>query len=253
MAKFTVKSRFSNAVVFESNHRNQRALYDRLEVLVSRKEIASTHATDLLNWYASRGSWAERHEAWAAFYVAKRDHPDRFSNREIAHVTGMQAIMTHMRTASGTLRRPTITLEVGAEPNMQTVVLKLNTAGARPGTIGVSQSSRFKEGSFYGYIDADKFEPRHSCNGTDVVAILQRVARDPATVISEIGRQSGRCCYCPAQLTQVQSKIAGCGKTCADHYDALYPNVAQTREILSENPDYLVGATDADRWMVEAS
>jgi hypothetical protein len=46
----------------------------------------------------------------------------------------------------------------------------------------------------------------------------------------------------------VQSKIAGCGKTCASNYGVDYPNAAQTRERLTENLDFLVGATDADRW-----
>jgi hypothetical protein len=126
-------------------------------------------------------------------------------------------------------------------------VLKLNTGGKRPGTVAVSESSRFREGDFYGYIDDDTFEPRRSAN-SDVISILQRVAVDPPRIISEIGRQSGRCCYCPAKLTQVQSKIAGCGKTCASNYGVDYPNAAQTRERLTENLDFLVGATDADRW-----
>lgn len=247
MAEFTIKSRYGENT-FESNHTSQRQLYDRLRVLISRKEIANEHATRLVAGFVKYGSWKDYHEAWAAFHVAKVDHPERFSKQEIAHVTGMQTIVTHLQTATQTLKRPVIVLEVGDEPNVQVVVLKLNTGGQRPGTVAVSQSSRFREGAFYGYIDADTFEPRPACNGTDVVAILQRVAVDPPRVISEIGRQSGRCCYCPAKLTQVQSKIAGCGKTCADNYGIDYPNAARTRQVLAENADYLVGATDADRW-----
>jgi hypothetical protein len=250
MPEFTIKSRIGETT-FQSNHPNQRALYDRLVTLVSRKEIVNDHADRLIAGYRRYGSWKNYHEAWAAFHVARVDHPERFQqgNRtQPASVTGMQPIVDHLRGALDHLKSPVIVLEVGDEPNVQTVVLKYNTRGKKPGSVGVSQSTRFGEGQFYGYIVDDEFEPRSSTNGTDVVSILQRVAADPARVISEIGRQSGRCCYCPAKLTQVQSKIAGCGKTCARNYDIDYPNAARVREILSDQPEFLVGATDADRW-----
>jgi len=250
MPQFTINSRHGECT-FESNHPNQRALYDRLRALISKQEIVGDHPTRLVAGFQRYGSWKPYHESWAAFYVAKVDHPERFQagNRDACtNVPGMQSILLHMQTATQTLKRPVIVLTVGDEPNEQTVVLKLNTGGKRPGTVGVSQSTRFGEGAFYGYIGGDVFEPRSSVAGTSVVEILQRVAADPARVISEIGRQSGHCCYCNAKLEQVQSKIAGCGKTCADNYGVDYPNAARTREVLSENPDYLVGATDADRW-----
>jgi hypothetical protein len=246
MPEFTVKSSHGQHT-FESNHPNQQALHARLAALVSSKEIESEHASRLVDGYIRFKGWKDYHEAWAAFHVAKHDHPERFQagNRtRNALVTGMLAIVQHLVNASQTLKRPVIVLEV----EDTTVVLKLNTGGRRPGTVAVSESTRFREGQFYGYIDQDSFEPRDSVTGTDVVEILQRVAVDPARVISEIGRQSGRCCYCPAKLTQVQSKIAGCGKTCSDNYGVEYPNAARTRSILLECPDYLVGATDADRW-----
>ena len=258
MSEYTVKSRFGETT-FESNHPSQKALYDRLKDLVSRKEIASPHATLLVTGFQRFGSWKDYHEEWAAFHVAKHDHPNRFQkgNRPRASVPGpngfqpgnripgLGSILDHLVNASKTLKRPTIQLEV----EDQTVVLKLNTSGNRPGTVAVSQSSRFQQGAFYGYIGLDGvFEPRNAADGTTVVQILQRVAINPSVVISEIGRQSGRCCYCPAKLTQVQSKVAGCGRTCADNYDVDYPNAARTREVLLRNPAYLVGASDADRW-----
>jgi len=243
MAQFTISSRYGTTT-FESNHTDQHQLYNRLKTLVSKQEIVNTHATRLVHGFQRFGSWKDYHEAWAAWHVAKHDHPERFSKQEIAHVTGMHTILDHLKSATGSLKRPVVTLEV----EDQTVVLKLNTSGRRPGTIAVSESTRFGEGAFYGYIDGDSFEPRGTCTSTTVVEILQRVATNPPLVISEIGRQSGKCCYCPAALTQAQSKIAGCGKTFASNYSVDYPNAARTREVLDENPEFLVGATDADRW-----
>lgn len=250
MAEFTIKSRLGETT-FESNHPNQQALYERLCQLVSKQEIVNDHADRLIAGYRRYRSWKDYHEAWAAFHVAKVDHPERFQqgNRtQVQAVTGMQSIVDHIKGASTHLKQPVIVLEVETGTDVQTVVLKYNTRGKNPGSVGVSQSTRFGEGQFYGYIIGDSFEPRSSCGGTEVVSILQRVASDPPRVISEIGRQSGRCCYCPAKLSQVQSKIAGCGKTCADNYGVDYPNAARTREILDHNADFLVGATDADRW-----
>lgn len=252
MPEFTIKSRFGEQT-FESNHPNQKALFDRLVVLVSREEIVNDHADRLIAGYRRYGSWKDYHEAWAAFHVARVDHPERFQtgNRDVQTVTGMQAIVDHLKGATDHLKSPIITLEVGPKPDADTegftIVLKLCTRGRRPGSVSVASSTRFGEGTFYGYITDDEFEPRAAASQA-ITNILLRVAEDPARVISEIGRQSGRCCYCPAKLTQVQSKIAGCGKTCARNYGVDYPNAATTREILSNEPDYLVGATDADRW-----
>ena len=106
----------------------------------------------------------------------------------------------------------------------------------------------FGEGRFYGYINEAGELERYGACGNDVIDLLNRIACDPAREISAIGRESGLCCYCSAGLTQVQSKIAGCGKTCADKYGVWYPNAKETREYLPEHPAVLVGATDANKW-----
>ena len=252
MAEYTVKSRFGETK-FESNHTDQRQLYDRLKALISNKEIVNDHADRLIAGFVRYGSWKDYHENWAAFYVAKHDHPDRFQPGNRPNVPGMFALVAHITQAQRTLRQPTISLEIGPKPDANTegftLVIKLCTRGRRPGCLSVASSNRYSDrGTFYGYItEIGEFEPR-LISSQVIVDTLLHVASDPARVISEIGRQSGRCCYCPAKLTQVQSKIAGCGKTCAANYDVDYPNAARTRSILSENTDYLVGATDSDRW-----
>ena len=83
---------------------------------------------------------------------------------------------------------------------------------------------------------------------SDSLEVMQTEIAVMATQISEIGKESGRCCYCFSELTQVQSKIAGAGKTCSANYRAWYPNAAETREFVEQNPEILDGATDADRW-----
>jgi hypothetical protein len=110
----------------------------------------------------------------------------------------------------------------------------------------VSASHRFGEGKFYGFINAQGELNSKYGVPQEVQDILTRVAQDPARVISEIGKESGRCCYCYAELTTVQSKIAGCGGTCARNYGVDYPNAARTREVLRDNPEILEGSSDAE-------
>jgi hypothetical protein len=252
MPKFTIKSRYGDHT-FECNHTSQQQLYDRLVHLISKEEIVNEHANRLIAGYRKYGSWKDYHEAWAAFHVTKHDHPERFQGgNRVKCVPGFTPILEHLQGAGDHLKSPIITLEVGPKPDKDhdgfALVLRLLTRGKRPGCVSVASSARYGEGTFYGYIDLDgTFEARAACT-PPIVDLLQRVAVDPPRVISEIGRQSGRCCYCPAKLTQVQSKIAGCGKTCAGNYNVPYPNAARTREVLVERPEYLEGSTDRERW-----
>ena len=242
MAQFTVTSRHGDCK-FESNHPNVKALWTRLNVLISREEIVNDHAIRLRDGYIKFGGWKDYHEAWAAFHVAKHDHPDRFlgGNRVLQ---GLASIVQHLIGCK--LKNPCITLLQEG----QTVAIKVCGSRSKfPGSLSIAQSPKYGEGAFYGYINpTGTFEPRPNTPDA-VVKILQRVAEDPARVISDIGRQSGLCCYCNHPLTQVQSKIAGAGKTCCQNYGIEWPNASRTRTILLDCPEFLVGASDEDRWV----
>jgi hypothetical protein len=144
------------------------------------------------------------------------------------------------------LLNPQITLTVGD----QDVVLKLTGPKSKnPNKVSVASSHRYGEGVFYGYIDADgNFSSRRGLP-VAVISILERIAQNPAQGIAEIGRESGRCCYCRIQLTTVQSKIAGYGKRCQMNYGGWYPTTDETRTFLMDHPEILDGASDADRWV----
>jgi hypothetical protein len=142
------------------------------------------------------------------------------------------------------LLHPMVGLKVGE----QEVVLKLAGAKSRHnGKVSVASDHRYGHGDFYGWIDEQGTFNTRGCP-QEVTDILDRVAVDPARVISEIGKESGRCCYCFAELTTVQSKIAGCGKTCADNYGVDYPRAAETRQVIAEHPEILEGASDREKW-----
>ena len=213
------------------------------------KKVRSNFARDLVAGFARHGSWTDKQRPWAHKLVFDVENP---APKNV--VGGLGAIVEHMgrcresrdRGGAG-LKNPQVRIDLDGTK------FTLKLAGARSrnaGCVSVASSHLFGEGLFFGWVDpSGDFDRRGACSDA-VVALLRRIAVDPAAVISEIGKESGHCCYCWAALSQVQSKIAGCGKTCAKNYGAWYPTAAETRSFLMEHPEVLVGATDAERWGV---
>lgn len=239
MLTFTVKSK-GQLVTFTSRHDNLNAMFE-LKKLTGGPLAHNTFAKDLV---ANSHRLTQNQWPWVHKFVF--DH----ENRQVAAAqpaqTGLQSIVDHLKKAKEHLQYPTITLE----SNGVKAVLKL--CGARSkhsGKVSVAESHKFGVGRFFGYIDVDG---SHRIQDAGVVALLTRVAVDPARVISEIGKESGHCCYCHAELTTVQSKIAGCGDTCGQNYNMWYPNAAEARKYLQDHPEILVGASDAHKWQGQA-
>jgi len=167
-------------------------------------------------------------------------------------LTGLGLIHAHLtncRTSRETGGKGLLNPMVGLLVGNQNVVLKLAGPKSRNnGKVSVAEDHRYGVGQFYGWIDNNgNFTTRNPPPQT-VINILKRVTQDPARVISEIGKESGRCCYCFAQLTTVQSKIAGAGKRCTLNYSVNYPNAEETRRILTNTPEILEGASDREKW-----
>lgn len=240
---FTVKGQ-----TFESPYCDKE-VYERMLAAIEGG-WRSSFAADLCACFPRRG-WSDRQRPWAHKLVIDREKP-----RETNLVGGFKPIVDHLRhcresrDAGGKgLLNPMVRVPLGDGE----ICLKLAGKNSRnPGYVSVASSHKFGEGTFYGWIDdAGNLDRRGGC-GDDVISLLQRIAADPANVINELGKELGRCCYCWAELSQVQSKIVGCGKKCASNYGVPYPNAAETRAFIAENPSILEGATDADRWVINA-
>lgn len=224
---------------------SDKEVYERMHTALENG-WNSRFAMDLCVAFTKWG-WSDRQRPWAHKLIVEREKP-----RTTNLVAGLKPVVDHLRRcrearAEGGvgLLNPMVRIPLGDGE------LCLKLAGQRsknPGSVSVASSHRFGEGQFYGWIDEEgNLDRRRNC-GDDVVALLQRVAVDPANVINELGKESGRCCYCWAELSQVQSKIVGCGKKCASNFGVPYPNAAETREFVGSHPEVLVGATDAGRW-----
>ena len=222
--------------------------------LVEQGTINSEFGQSLYSQARRKGSYSTGQLPWVHILVAQAEgRPTRPAPPEHLFDTKYQAVYQHMldcrlsREQGGKgLLNQVIGLQVGG----QRVVLKL--AGERSrnqGKVSVASDHRYGSGQFYGWIDQDgKFKARH---GTpyEVFDILARVAENPVKAISEIGKESGTCCYCFSRLTTVASKIAGCGATCAGNYGVHYPGRTEVLDYIRDNPDILIGATDKDKWI----
>jgi hypothetical protein len=237
---FTVKGE-----TFESPY-SDKEIFERLTAALEGG-WNSRFAMDLCVAFNRYSRWTDGQRQWAHKLVIDREKP-----REVNLVAGFKPIVDHLRhcresrDAGGKgLLNPMVRIPLGEGE----ICLKLAGKNSRnPGYVSVASSHKYGEGQFYGWIDDDgNLDRRKSC-GDDVIGLLNRVAADPANVINELGKELGRCCYCWAELSQVQSKIVGCGKKCASNYGVPYPNAAETREFVASHPEVLEGATDADRW-----
>ena len=219
---------------------------------VENGEITSDFAKSLYEGARRYKRYTPGQIPWLHVLVADAEgRPTKPSTTSVA-LTGLGLIHKHLadcrksREDGGKgLLHPMVGLKVGD----QEVVLKLaGPKSKNAGKVSVASDHRYGCGDFYGWIDANGDMDSKKPIPQAVADILTRVAVDPARVISEIGKESGRCCYCFAELTTVQSKIAGCGKTCADNYGAEYPLTAETRRFVLDHPEILEGASDRDKW-----
>jgi hypothetical protein len=219
--------------------------------MVENDVITSNFGRDLYNGARRFGKYTPGQVPWLHVLVAQAEGRPTKPQPQVLNQGGYAAIHAHLmncresREKGGKgLLHPMVGLQVGE----QQVVLKLAGAKSRhSGKVSVASDHRYGQGQFYGWIDATgNFETR-GCPQV-VVDILNRVAANPTQAIEEIGKESGRCCYCFAALTQVSSKIAGCGKTCAENYGHEYPSTAEIRAFVQVHPEILEGASDRDKW-----
>jgi hypothetical protein len=141
---------------------------------------------------------------------------------------------------------PTLMLKCGD----QKLVLKLQgNKSKNAGGVVITSERGFGNGEYYGCLTPQgNLRAGRAINGS-VLAILDRIAADPVSAISLLGKETGHCCYCFIPLTTVQSRIAGCGDTCAENWQVWYPNATETRDYLKDHPSVLEGASDAARWI----
>lgn len=239
--QFTIPGRNGGAATSYDSPYTDVQVYHKLVQYVADSTVKGDFPRDLCRGYGKYTKFTPGQRPWAHKFVLDAEKP-----RQNVQVDGFLSIVEHMQGAAASgMKNPQIRIEY----NGVKFTLKLAGKGSRNcGKVSVAESHRYGEGMFYGWIGTDGKYQRYSAASDALVAVLAEIATDPANSINKMGLQAGHCCYCWAALTQVQSRIVGCGKTCAAHYNVDYPSAAETRVYIAQHPDVLVGASDLERW-----
>lgn len=238
--KLTVETKYSDQECF-----------DRMcELGVAGKFEGRTleFARSLAKDFKKKGKWSAGQAPWAHKLVIDAEAVKPSEN---IIIQGFGSIVEHMQNCYARREevggKGLLHPKVGVSSNNVSITMRYKSSGRNAGRVSIADGE-----TFYGWINADGGYVRYRSATDDVVALLKRIATNPSVVINQLGRESGKCCYCLLDLTTVQSKIAGCGKKCSENWGVDYPDAAQTRSWLENNGyQILDGSTDAERWRVK--
>jgi Family of unknown function (DUF6011) len=102
--------------------------------------------------------------------------------------------------------------------------LRITVAGERsrtPGFLMLSDGESFGSNLYFGRISPDgRLEIGRDgfAVQAQLVALLERLAADPAGVAAEFGHLTGHCCFCSLALKDERSVAVGYGPTCAQKF-----------------------------------
>ena len=102
--------------------------------------------------------------------------------------------------------------------------LRINVAGDRsrtPGFLMLSDGETFGNNRYFGRISSEgRLEIGRDGFAVqkELVALLERLASDPAGVAAEFGHLTGRCCFCSLTLKDERSVAVGYGPICAQKF-----------------------------------
>lgn len=108
------------------------------------------------------------------------------------------------------------------------------------GTIDFYQVDRPKTGKWAGFVFTkllvgsigDWREQRLNRQHRD--SVEAKIAADVQGAAALFGRTAKRCSHCTSPLSDVQSRCAGYGQTCATNHGYWYPSLAEARELMGE-------------------
>lgn len=194
---------------------------ERLVELVENGTIRNSFAADLARQIQNRGWVSPKQIQWVQKFVADIDQPVLPAGGNVPGSVGsvgsnMVKIVEHFATARENLKYPKI---VVTDPATD-ITLCLKPAGQRSKYFGsiIVTSDRSYDATYYGHIRADgTFIPagRAPNEQREVVALLERIAVDPAGELGRLGKASGCCCFCRIALTDERSTKVGYGPICA--------------------------------------
>ena len=199
----------------------------RSKGFLSAKQLPFVHkmiaeGNDMKGKHAS--TMASRDAARVAREAAREAH--RIATTPVSDseaMTGFEAVLELFDGAGATLTRTKIHL---ITDDGQEVVVRSNRRNGESNDVlyihnhGADYNDRDSQ---FGHITKStagwNFTPATT---ESVVAVMTQFRNDPIATVSEMGRKSGRCCFCSLPLTDFKSTAHGYGPICAKHYALPY-------------------------------
>lgn len=220
---------------------------DALQAAVDNGTATGNFPLSLLAQYNRRGYLSDKQWPW----VERLAQPAPAQPTEdLGSFAGVIELFSKAREH---LKFPKIWLRFG-----DNYPLRLNVAGPASkyaGCIQLTDGGGYHEGTWYGRVSPEgqaTFSRKVDDEVRDqIVAVLRRLAEEPAKVAAEYGALTGNCCFCSRPLSDERSTEVGYGETCAGHYGLPWgkPKLKRTTITPVEEPrstleDLLAEVTD---------
>jgi len=129
------------------------------------------------------------------------------------------AVKSMFEFAGKNLKFPKITFQIGDEE----VILRLGGDKSKyKDLIVVHSPGGYGRNKWFGHISAEgQWMPGHHSN-EEISKFVVAFAADPVKIAKAYGKNSGRCCFCHRELTDIFSLDNGYGKKCAENYGMPY-------------------------------
>jgi hypothetical protein len=132
-------------------------------------------------------------------------------------VAGVVELLAH--AAEHGLKYPKLRLQLA-----DGTPLRIHVAGERsrtPGYLMLTDGGKYPDNLYFGRIspagDLEIGRDGHQ-RREQLVALLERLAAEPAKVAAEYGKLTGNCCFCKLTLTDARSTAVGYGPICAGKF-----------------------------------
>ena len=189
---------------------------DDLRGAVESGQVNGDFPSSLLSQFDRRGNLSDKQWYWVDKLVKDALAPQP----EPENLGSFDGVIDLFKQAQQHLRFPKIWLAFD-----DGFPIRLNVAGPASkyqGSVQITDGGGYHEGEWYGRVSPEG-EFTGSKRITDerrdeLLAILRRLAAEPAKIASEYGALTGNCCFCRKPLSDERSTAVGYGSTCAGNY-----------------------------------
>lgn len=194
--------------------------YTHEEAMEKLGSVSGSFAQSLRQQYSRKGKLSERQWPWVHKLAVEADQPRKATAADVD--LGAGKVIELFDRAAQNLKYPRVTLTFkGATVRFQ----RCGPNSKHPGSVNVTDGGGYHTGIWYGRINRDdgsftrsRKAFHRSEHAGAVEEAIQLMAKDPVQTAIDLGKQSGVCCFCNAELTDERSTLRGYGPVCAKNF-----------------------------------